>query len=90
MAIAALVFVAGVGLAFQHVGVEEHWWKSACSTGSGNIADMLQKIGPVVACDEKRPFLFGLTLATYNIFISGALAVLSALVPIRTFRGQLA
>ena len=86
MAGAALTFAIGVGLAVQHLGVEQGWWKSDCSTGSGSIEDMLKSVGPVVRCDEKRPFLFGLTLATYNIFISAALAALSAIAPLRAFR----
>lgn len=91
MAAAALVFIVGIGLAVQHLGVEQHWWKSTCSGGGKqSIADMLASIGkkPIVPCDEKRPFLFGLTLTNYNLILSAILAALAASVPLRQLRGQ--
>lgn len=92
MAAAAITFLVGVGLAVQHIGVEQHWWKSTCSGGGGkqSIADLLASVGkrPIVPCDERRPFLFGLTLTNYNLIISAALAALAASVPFRQIRGQ--
>ena len=89
MAGAAITFAVGVGLAINHLGVEEHWWKSTCSGGGkASIADLLASVGkkPIVPCDEKKPFLFGLTLTNYNLLISIALAVLAASIPLRQFR----
>jgi disulfide bond formation protein DsbB len=87
MAAAAITFIVGVGLAIQHIGVEEHWWKSTCSGGAGNIsiADLLASVGkkPIAPCDEKRPFLFGLTLTNYNLIISAGLAAFAASIPVR-------
>lgn len=92
MAAAAVTFLVGAGLAVQHIGVEQHWWKSTCSGGGGkpSIADLLASIGkkPIVPCDERRPFLFGLTLTNYNLMISIGLAVLAASVPFRQLRGR--
>ena len=90
MAAAAITFVVGAGLAIQHIGVEEHWWKSTCSGGGkASIADLLASVGkrPIVPCDEKRPFLFGLTLTNYNLLVSIALAALAASIPLRQLKG---
>ncbi|MFZ1990666.1 MAG: disulfide bond formation protein B [Alphaproteobacteria bacterium] len=91
MAAAAITFVVGAGLAIQHIGVEQHWWKSTCSGGGkASIADLLASVGkrPIVPCDEKRPFLFGLTLTNYNLLISIALAALAASIPLRQLKGR--
>jgi len=92
MALAAASFLVGIGLAIQHMGVEQHWWRSTCSGGgTKSIADMLASIGkkPIVACDEKRPFLFGLTLTNYNLIVSAILTVLAASIPVRKIAGRL-
>ncbi len=92
MAATAITFLVGVGLAVQHIGVEHHWWMSTCSGGSSktSVTDMLSSIGkgPIVPCDERRPFLFGLTLTNYNFIVSAILAALAASVPFRQMRGQ--
>jgi len=92
MGATALTFVVGMGLAIQHLGVEQHWWKSTCAGGGGksSIADLLSNVGkkPIVPCDEKRPFLFGLTLTNYNLLISAALAFLAASIPWRQMRSR--
>ena len=43
---------------------------------SQHVGDMMNSIAntPIVQCNEKRPFLFGLTLATYNLIVSLGLA----------------
>ena len=91
MVATAITFIVGAGLAIQHIGVEEHWWKSTCSGGGQvSIADLLARVGkrPIVPCDEKRPFLFGLTLTNYNLLISIALAALAASIPLRQLKGR--
>lgn len=83
LAALAVIFAIGTGFGVQHVGVEEGWWKAACTGGgaSKSIDDMLAELGRVAipACDQKTPFLFGLTLAAYNILVSSGLACLAAL-----------
>ena len=88
MACAALTFLIGAGLAVQHIGVEEHWWKSTCSAGGGTDIGAMLKAGPtpLVQCDEKRPFLFGLTLPVYNLFVSILLAAAAASLPLRALK----
>lgn len=84
-ALIGLVFLAGAGVAFYHVGVEQHWWQAATACGSG-AADLpvnfeafrqgLGNLGLVKACDEVEWSLFGLSMATYNVAVSAGLAVI--------------
>jgi disulfide bond formation protein DsbB len=91
MAFVAATFITGIGLAIQHIGVEEGWWLSTCSTGHGptKFIDLMntEAMRTIVPCDEKRPFLLGLTLADYNLIVSIVLAAISASLPVRTFAG---
>jgi disulfide bond formation protein DsbB len=83
--ILALIFVANMILAIYHSGVEAQLWKgpTAC-TGSGlapgDAGDLLKQLETtkVVRCDAVNLRVFGLSLANWNIFISGALAALGA------------
>jgi disulfide bond formation protein DsbB len=78
----AIVFAAGAGLGFYHVGVEQHWFPgpTAC-TASGTAAasvDALraQLLGKqAVMCDQVQWSLFGVSLAGWNFLASLALAV---------------
>jgi disulfide bond formation protein DsbB len=78
----ALVFLAGAGIAFYHVGVEQHWFAgpSAC-TASGAAATSVdalraQLIGKQpVMCDQVQWSLFGISLAGWNLLASLAMAV---------------
>lgn len=82
---AGFVFLAGAGIAFYHVGVEQHWWVSAASCGGGGgpggegpktVAELQRMLSqkPPKACDEVDWTLFGLSMATYNVAVSLALA----------------
>jgi disulfide bond formation protein DsbB len=78
--ICGVVFAAGAAVAFYHVGVEQHWWASpACggelATGL-SLADMKAALSAPQpkACDEVDWTLFGLSMATYNVAASLALA----------------
>ena len=77
------VFVAGAGIAFYHVGVEQHWWMSQASCGAAGagpeprtVEELRTLLGakPPKACDEIDWTLFGLSMATYNVAASLALA----------------
>ncbi|MFQ5763807.1 MAG: disulfide bond formation protein B [Rhodospirillales bacterium] len=84
VAAAGAVFAAGAAIAFYHVGVEQHWWASAAACGAGGAAPepktvdelraLLQAV-PAKACDELDWTLFGVSMATYNVAVSLALAV---------------
>jgi len=80
---AGAAFTIGAGIAFYHVGVEQHWWVSAAACGGGGAAapesvdqlrQLLMAAKPVKACDEIEWTLFGLSMATYNVAVSFALA----------------
>ena len=81
----ALIFAANSVLAIYHSGVEAQLWKgpTAC-TGSGlepgDAGDLLKQLETtkIVRCDAVNLRVFGLSLANWNIFISGALAGLAA------------
>jgi disulfide bond formation protein DsbB len=80
--IAALAFVIGAGLAFYHVGVEQHWFAgpSACtgvSAGGGGVDDFRARLmaQQPVRCDEPQWALLGVSLAGWNVLASVALVV---------------
>jgi len=82
--VCAAVFFAGASVAFYHAGVEQHWWASAASCGGGlpgqmSVADFqkLLTVKPAKACDSIDWTLFGVSMATYNVAYSLALAGLS-------------
>jgi disulfide bond formation protein DsbB len=83
----ATVFMLEACLALFHFGVEQHWWtfNSDC-TGNAikpglSVQEMMDNLrrAPVVRCDQAVPFLFGMSMAFYNIFTSLGLAVLALL-----------
>ncbi len=79
LALSALAFVVGAGIALYHVGVEQHWWQGAggCS-GAGDAADIealrAQILGSdIVRCDEPELVVLGISMAGYNVLYSLAL-----------------
>jgi disulfide bond formation protein DsbB len=86
----ALVFVAGAGLAFYHVGVEQHWFAgpSACTAGAtptslDALKAQLMRQQPV-RCDEPAWTLVGVSLAGWNCLGSLAMTGVCLMVLIRT------
>jgi disulfide bond formation protein DsbB len=81
----ALTFLGNAGLAFFHVGVEYHWWifASDCTASAikkgVSVQEMLEalKAAPMVRCDERVPFLFGMTMAFYNVLVCLGLSLLA-------------
>ena len=84
LALSALIFLAGTGLALYHVGVEQHWiaGPTAC-TSSGGPADSIEALRrrllaqQVVQCDEVQWSLFGVSLAGWNAVASLLLTLAS-------------
>jgi disulfide bond formation protein DsbB len=82
----AALFLYNMGLAIYHSGVEAKYWAgptactggSAIPSGGGDLLQQLQTVR-VVRCDEVNLRVLGLSLANWNIFISGVLALLAAL-----------
>lgn len=81
--LSAITFFVGGILAFYHVGVEQHWWKSAlegCSVDfeSGSIDELMALFDrkPAARCDEipwADPILH-ISMAGYNVMTSFGLA----------------
>jgi disulfide bond formation protein DsbB len=77
-----VIFLGSAGLAFYHVGVEEHWW--AAITGCGGqpatnftVEDLQASLRrpAVKSCDQVDWRLFGISLAGYNVMLSVVLAI---------------
>ncbi len=91
LALAALAFLTGGGIAVFHVGVEQHWWEGTQScTGDSSAALSVDALraqimnAPVVKCDEVQWSLFGVSMAGYNVLASAVLAVFALLAAART------
>ncbi len=82
---AGLAFLTGAGIALYHVGVEQHWWESAAPCGAGgglattSTEDFLAALQkkPEKSCGDIDWTLFGISMATYNVGVSLALAIAS-------------
>jgi disulfide bond formation protein DsbB len=82
----ALIFLANAGLAFYHVGVEQHWWQgpATCTgalTAPLDVNDLAKAVNaePVVRCDVPPLRLFGVSLAGWDVVVSVAMAIYAAL-----------
>ena len=92
LAALALGFFYNAGLSIYHAGAEWHFWPGPDTcTGNGdllrpkNLSTALQH-NEVVRCDEAAIRIFGISLAGYNVLLSGALAALGGLAAWRSFR----
>lgn len=74
-------------LAGYHTGVERKWWPGPAScSGGGGLGDLsgdqlvpgASQIPALVLCDSFTPFLFGLSMANWNLLASLALALVWA------------
>lgn len=99
--LACLAFVAGIGLAFFHTGVEQHWWNDVVSCGIPSLkhldlnADMSinamrdQLLATVnVPCDEITWSFLGLSMANWNILASLVLAIYAGLAAFGCAEGE--
>ena len=81
-ALCAGAYLAGAGIAFYHVGVEQHWWLSECTGALArdlSIEEMKAQLmsKPQKPCDDVEWTFLGLSMATYNAVFSLALAAAS-------------
>ncbi len=79
----ALAALTTAGLGAYHTGVERHWWEGPSTCTSGSIIgidakDLLAQIqaAPVVQCDQVAWQMIGLSMASWTMLASLALAVL--------------
>ncbi len=85
LALAALIFIAGAGLAFYHLGVEQHWFAgpTACTGGGlagGSIDEIRRRLlaTPVARCDVAQWSVMGVDpLVSGNLVVSLVLFVVS-------------
>lgn len=83
-ALLALIFLASLGLAAYHAGVEWKWWPGPASCTGGGRVDASQLAafmhGAKMSepqCDQAAWRMFGLSMAGYNAIISLGLVALS-------------
>jgi disulfide bond formation protein DsbB len=81
-----LIFLANVGLAFYHVGVEQHWWPgpTACTgtlSDSVNVNDLMKSLNSVrvIECDKVQIRILGLSFAGWDVVASAGMAIYAAL-----------
>jgi disulfide bond formation protein DsbB len=81
---AACLFNAG--LAFFHLGVEYKWWTFASDCVGNNafkagasVEEMMAALqrAPIMRCDQREIFLFGMTMAFYNILTSAVMGIVA-------------
>ncbi len=79
----ALAALTTAGYGAYHTGVERHWWLGPTTCTAGDISklsasDLLAQIqaAPVVQCDQVAWAMGGLSMASWNMFASLALAAL--------------
>jgi disulfide bond formation protein DsbB len=97
VALCGLLFLVDAGLAFYHVGVEQHWFAgpTAC-TGSASkattVAELTAQImkQQPVRCDEPQWTLFGISLAGFNLLAALALTVFSGYAALHLARREAA
>jgi disulfide bond formation protein DsbB len=81
LVLAGLIFLAGLGLALYHAGVEWKFWPGPADCGgglatTGNAGDLLAQIGKtkVVNCGEAALRVLGLSFAGWNAVVSAIIA----------------
>lgn len=79
----ALAAFTSAAIGFYHTGVEKTWWDGPSTCTSGPVgglssAELLDQImaAPLVRCDEVPWQMFGLSMASWNVVVSLALALL--------------
>jgi disulfide bond formation protein DsbB len=85
-ALLTLIFLAGMGIAAYHAGVEWKWWPGPASCTGGGAVKASQLAAfmngaklNAPQCDQAAWRMFGVSMAGYNAVISLGLTVLSAL-----------
>jgi disulfide bond formation protein DsbB len=96
IALCGALFAVGAGLAFYHVGVEQHWFAGPTACSGGPDADTVEALKQQimgqkpVRCDEVPWALFGVSLAGWNLIASLALAAFSFVAFLRLRAGRAA
>lgn len=79
LVLAGLAVLTSAGIGIVHVGVENHWWTgpTACSAPSLPSGDFLANMiaAPIVRCDAPAWSLFGISMAGFNVLLSGLIGL---------------
>jgi len=69
-------FLAEIGIAGFHVGVEQKWWPGTESCGGGDVASSIEALraqimgAPISRCDDPSFYFLGITMAAWNLIYS--------------------
>jgi len=76
-----IAFVAEIGIAGFHVGVEQKWWTGTESCGGGDVASSIEALraqimgAPISRCDDPSFYFLGITMAAWNFIYSIGLLI---------------
>jgi disulfide bond formation protein DsbB len=87
LVLCALAWLAGLGIAVFHSGVERHWWPGTeqCALRpmtDGAVLSLREQLlqTPVARCDQISWTLFGLSMTNWNVLLSLDLFVYTCVV----------
>lgn len=90
LALGGAAALAGAGIAFFHVGVEQQWWQGTAECGSAlggetTAEERLKRLleTPVVRCDEIAWSMLGLSMAAWNGLVGLAAGGVAATLGLR-------
>jgi disulfide bond formation protein DsbB len=90
LTLAGAAALAGAGIAFFHVGVEQQWWPgtAACGGGTGGALSVEARLKqlletPVVRCDEIAWSMLGLSMAAWNGLVALTAGGVAAMLGLR-------
>jgi disulfide bond formation protein DsbB len=90
LGLCAVLFLADMGLAIFHTGVERHWWEwqSSCTGGlmqHASIDELREQLmgTPIVRCDEISWSVIGLSMANLNIAFCFVMALFAGYASLR-------
>lgn len=83
-----LIWLTSAGLGLYHVGVEQHWWVHGGACGGAGQALTAETLlaTPIQRCDEIGWTFLGLSMATWNVPFSLALATLLGISFVKKYR----
>ncbi len=92
LALIGLAMLVSAALGFHHAGAELRWWAgpSACTGGNSGaetveeLREMMMRQTQVVQCDAVSWTFLGLSMATYNGFVSLIAAAAAILILLRS------
>lgn len=91
---AGLAMLVSAGIAGFHVGVEQKWWEGPTGCAGGSLAGLdpaeaMRRLmeTPVVRCDEVAWSFVGISMAGWNMVVSGLAGAVIAAVAFHRFSG---